>query len=154
MLCVCGWSDLGWRRGTFVKSRHQTSFPVLHSHGLQSYFLAFGTGLQRCKEDISAVPYACLLSNCSEWRGSEGWRTLIEGVNVTLFPPLIRHGIYDLSFAFSWTHKGTEPPEDWPHSGEIKMQGIYVRYAAELDPVIKNVTATFKAGEKVRPIYS
>ncbi|XP_022110730.1 ATP-binding cassette sub-family C member 9-like [Acanthaster planci] len=46
-------------------------------------------------------------------------------------------------------YKGTEPPESWPQRGEIKMNGIYVRYARELDPVIKNVTATFKSGEKV-----
>ncbi|XP_038067188.1 ATP-binding cassette sub-family C member 9-like [Patiria miniata] len=46
-------------------------------------------------------------------------------------------------------YKGTEPPESWPQRGEIKMKGIFVRYAKELDPVIKNVTATFKSGEKV-----
>ncbi|XP_022105345.1 ATP-binding cassette sub-family C member 9-like [Acanthaster planci] len=46
-------------------------------------------------------------------------------------------------------YTGTEPPESWPQRGEIKMNGIYVRYAKELDPVIKNATVTFKSGEKV-----
>ncbi|XP_022105344.1 ATP-binding cassette sub-family C member 9-like [Acanthaster planci] len=46
-------------------------------------------------------------------------------------------------------YQGTEPPESWPQRGEIKMNGIYVRYAKELDPVIKNLTVTFKSGEKV-----
>ena len=44
---------------------------------------------------------------------------------------------------------GNEPSEDWPQRGEIKMQSISVRYARELDPVIKNVSVTFKSQEKV-----
>ncbi|XP_033647488.1 ATP-binding cassette sub-family C member 9-like [Asterias rubens] len=44
---------------------------------------------------------------------------------------------------------GTEPAVDWPKHGAITMQGISVRYAAELEPVLKNISLTFRSGEKV-----
>ncbi|XP_072026143.1 ATP-binding cassette sub-family C member 9-like [Amphiura filiformis] len=46
-------------------------------------------------------------------------------------------------------YEGTEPPDQWPHKGEIQAQNISVRYAQELDPVIKNVDITIPPGQKV-----
>ncbi|XP_033647299.1 ATP-binding cassette sub-family C member 9-like [Asterias rubens] len=47
------------------------------------------------------------------------------------------------------TYAGTEPSVDWPKHGAITMQGISVRYAAELEPVLKNISLKFRSGEKV-----
>ncbi|XP_072037224.1 ATP-binding cassette sub-family C member 9-like isoform X2 [Amphiura filiformis] len=45
--------------------------------------------------------------------------------------------------------QGIEPPPYWPQKGEIQAQNISVRYAQELDPVIKNVNINIPAGQKV-----
>ncbi|XP_033104385.1 ATP-binding cassette sub-family C member 9-like, partial [Anneissia japonica] len=42
-----------------------------------------------------------------------------------------------------------DPPLDWPNKGEIVLDDISVRYAADLDPVLHDVSVTFCAGEKV-----
>ena len=47
---------------------------------------------------------------------------------------------------------GIEPPPSWPENGEIEMEDISVRYAAELDAVLKGVTLTIPKGGKVRVI--
>ncbi|XP_033110771.1 ATP-binding cassette sub-family C member 9-like [Anneissia japonica] len=42
-----------------------------------------------------------------------------------------------------------DPPLDWPNKGEIVLDDISVRYAADLDPVLHDVSVTLCAGEKV-----
>ncbi len=44
---------------------------------------------------------------------------------------------------------GLEPPLDWPKEGAISVENISVRYAQELDPVLKGVDVVFNPGEKV-----
>nr|XP_006824098.1 PREDICTED: ATP-binding cassette sub-family C member 9-like [Saccoglossus kowalevskii] len=41
------------------------------------------------------------------------------------------------------------PPSDWPDKGDIILENVSVRYAAGLDPVLRDVSVRFKAGEKV-----
>ncbi|XP_077995245.1 ATP-binding cassette sub-family C member 9-like [Glandiceps talaboti] len=55
-----------------------------------------------------------------------------------------------------YTHIPTEkyqgvytPPADWPDQGSIEVKDISVRYATELDPVLRNVTVHFRPGEKI-----
>ena len=45
---------------------------------------------------------------------------------------------------------GIEPPVNWPSLGDIRIEGISVRYAADLDNVLQDVTVHFHPGEKVR----
>ncbi|XP_070558013.1 ATP-binding cassette sub-family C member 9-like [Ptychodera flava] len=48
------------------------------------------------------------------------------------------------------TYEGTlNPPLEWPVDGDIRYQDVCVRYAADLDPVLTDITLKFKAGEKV-----
>ncbi|XP_006817670.1 ABC transporter C family member 12-like, partial [Saccoglossus kowalevskii] len=54
-----------------------------------------------------------------------------------------------------YTHIATEdydgvymPSDDWPTRGEIKLDNLSVKYAADLDPVLNDVTVHIKAGEK------
>ncbi|XP_038050114.1 ATP-binding cassette sub-family C member 9-like [Patiria miniata] len=47
------------------------------------------------------------------------------------------------------SYQGMEPPSDWPSKGAISIEDISVRYAEELDPVLKDVTVHIQAGEKV-----
>ncbi|XP_038050112.1 ATP-binding cassette sub-family C member 9-like isoform X2 [Patiria miniata] len=47
------------------------------------------------------------------------------------------------------SYQGMEPPFDWPSKGAISIEDISVRYAEELDPVLKDVTVHIQAGEKV-----
>ncbi|XP_071960045.1 ATP-binding cassette sub-family C member 8-like [Antedon mediterranea] len=42
-----------------------------------------------------------------------------------------------------------DPPLNWPNKGEIVLDDISVRYAADLDPVLHDVTVTLQAGDKV-----
>ncbi|XP_038076866.1 ATP-binding cassette sub-family C member 9-like [Patiria miniata] len=44
---------------------------------------------------------------------------------------------------------GTEPSKGWPHTGEIRIDNVSVRYAEGLDAVIRNVSVFLKSGEKV-----
>ena len=44
---------------------------------------------------------------------------------------------------------GLEPPPDWPKNGEICIENVSVRYARDLDPVLKGVNVIFQAGQKV-----
>ncbi|XP_071492094.1 ATP-binding cassette sub-family C member 9-like [Diadema antillarum] len=46
-------------------------------------------------------------------------------------------------------YEGLEPPPDWPSKGEIDIDGINVRYASELDPVLHDVTLTVSPLEKL-----
>ena len=41
------------------------------------------------------------------------------------------------------------PPSDWPDKGEIVIKDLSARYRPELDPVLRGLTLTVKAGEKV-----
>ena len=44
---------------------------------------------------------------------------------------------------------GKEPPNQWPQRGVIKVEGLVLRYRPELDPVLKGLTFTVNAREKV-----
>ncbi|XP_078584948.1 ATP-binding cassette sub-family C member 9-like [Branchiostoma floridae x Branchiostoma japonicum] len=56
-----------------------------------------------------------------------------------------------------YTEVQTEPREDttvalpptWPSRGEVRVSGLSTRYAADLEPVLMNVSVVFKGGEKV-----
>ncbi|CAI7808010.1 unnamed protein product [Closterium sp. NIES-53] len=41
------------------------------------------------------------------------------------------------------------PPADWPQQGVIEAEGVVVRYRPELSPVLKGLTFSIRAGEKV-----
>ncbi|KAJ8366613.1 hypothetical protein AAFF_G00348470 [Aldrovandia affinis] len=43
----------------------------------------------------------------------------------------------------------SQVPEDWPQQGEIKIQGLSVRYDPMLKPVLKHVNAYINPGQKV-----
>ncbi len=45
---------------------------------------------------------------------------------------------------------GVEPPRNWPSRGLVKADGIYVRYAPDTNAVLKDVSFTIQAGQKVR----
>ncbi|XP_033637853.1 ATP-binding cassette sub-family C member 9-like [Asterias rubens] len=47
------------------------------------------------------------------------------------------------------SYEGIEPPYDWPSKGAISIQNISVRYAEELDAVLKDVSVEIEAGKKV-----
>lgn len=42
-------------------------------------------------------------------------------------------------------------PEGWPQQGEIQIQNLSVRYDSTLKPVLKNVNAHIRPGQKVPP---
>ena len=42
-----------------------------------------------------------------------------------------------------------EPPQQWPQRGVIKVEGLVLRYRPELDPVLKGLSFTVNAREKV-----
>ncbi|CAH1248229.1 ABCC9 [Branchiostoma lanceolatum] len=56
-----------------------------------------------------------------------------------------------------YTEVQTEPqegstvalPANWPSRGEVRVSGLSTRYAADLEPVLMNVSVLFKGGEKV-----
>lgn len=41
------------------------------------------------------------------------------------------------------------PSEDWPFEGRIEYEDVWMRYRPELDPVLKGVTFTVSAGDKI-----
>ncbi|KAF9428730.1 hypothetical protein BGZ94_001265, partial [Podila epigama] len=45
--------------------------------------------------------------------------------------------------------EGSRPPAHWPYAGEIVVKNLVMKYAPETPAVIKNVSFTIKAGEKV-----
>ncbi|OQR74348.1 multidrug resistance-associated protein 1-like [Tropilaelaps mercedesae] len=48
-----------------------------------------------------------------------------------------------------WRIQGVEPPWDWPAYGEIVFEEYSTRYREGLDLVLRNISATVNAGEKV-----
>ncbi|CAH1981029.1 unnamed protein product [Acanthoscelides obtectus] len=47
------------------------------------------------------------------------------------------------------TLPANKPPLGWPDKGHIQFEKVYLRYAAELAPVLKNLTIEVMPGEKV-----
>ncbi|KAG0006856.1 hypothetical protein BGZ65_002794 [Modicella reniformis] len=45
--------------------------------------------------------------------------------------------------------EGSRPPASWPHAGEIVVDHLTMRYAPDTPDVIKDISFTIKAGEKV-----
>ena len=45
---------------------------------------------------------------------------------------------------------GNEPPDSWPKDGRMELEDISVRYASDLDPVLKGINLSIKKNEKVR----
>ncbi|KAG0066495.1 hypothetical protein BGZ89_007226 [Linnemannia elongata] len=45
--------------------------------------------------------------------------------------------------------EGSRPPASWPHAGEIVVHHLTMKYAPDAPAVIKDVSFTIKAGEKV-----
>ncbi|KAF9368019.1 hypothetical protein CPC16_005788, partial [Podila verticillata] len=45
--------------------------------------------------------------------------------------------------------EGSRPPASWPYSGEIVVDHLTMKYAPETPEVIKDISFTIKAGEKV-----
>lgn len=60
---------------------------------------------------------------------------VVEYMDLEVEPPLII--------------EGSRPPASWPHAGEIKLDHLTMRYAPDAPDVIKDVSVTFKAGEKI-----
>lgn len=48
----------------------------------------------------------------------------------------------------------TRPAPSWPAHGEVKFTDVSMKYRDDLPPVLKNVSFTAKAGEKVCSIYA
>ncbi|XP_069503216.1 multidrug resistance-associated protein 1 isoform X2 [Ambystoma mexicanum] len=48
-----------------------------------------------------------------------------------------------------WTIEQTKPPDNWPHEGKIEFTGFGLRYRADLDLALKNISVTINGGEKV-----
>ncbi|GJJ76701.1 hypothetical protein EMPS_09060 [Entomortierella parvispora] len=44
---------------------------------------------------------------------------------------------------------GSRPPPSWPHSGDIQIKNLSMRYSADTPEVLKNVSLHIQAGEKV-----
>ena len=47
------------------------------------------------------------------------------------------------------TIKSRMPEKDWPSRGEIRLHHVGMRYRENLPLVLKNVTCTIKAGERI-----
>nr|CAI5818820.1 unnamed protein product [Callosobruchus analis] len=47
------------------------------------------------------------------------------------------------------TLPANKPPLGWPSQGHVMFEKVYLRYAPELDPVLKNLTIEVKPGEKI-----
>nr|CAH7718231.1 unnamed protein product [Callosobruchus chinensis] len=47
------------------------------------------------------------------------------------------------------TLPANKPPLGWPSQGHVMFEKVYLRYAPELDPVLKNLTIEVNPGEKV-----
>ncbi|KAL9545898.1 hypothetical protein MBANPS3_006918 [Mucor bainieri] len=47
------------------------------------------------------------------------------------------------------TETDVKPPPEWPSQGAIKVDNLHVRYAADLEPVLKGLTFSIKPMEKV-----
>ncbi|KAG0210815.1 hypothetical protein BGX28_008951 [Mortierella sp. GBA30] len=45
--------------------------------------------------------------------------------------------------------EGSRPPASWPHSGEIVVDHLTMKYAPDTPDVLKDISFTIKAGEKV-----
>ncbi|KAG0337645.1 hypothetical protein BG000_005188, partial [Podila horticola] len=45
--------------------------------------------------------------------------------------------------------EGSRPPASWPHAGEITVDHLVMKYAADTPAVIKDISFKIKAGEKV-----
>ncbi|KAK3842495.1 MAG: ABC transporter type 1, transmembrane domain-containing protein [Linnemannia gamsii] len=45
--------------------------------------------------------------------------------------------------------EGSRPPAEWPYAGEISIDHLTMRYAPDTPDVIKDISFTIKAGEKV-----
>ncbi|XP_071784198.1 ATP-binding cassette sub-family C member 9-like isoform X1 [Asterias amurensis] len=46
-------------------------------------------------------------------------------------------------------YKGKDPPPGWPRRGKIQLDNMSVRYARDTDPVLRDVTVTFRPGHKI-----
>ncbi|XP_063952995.1 ATP-binding cassette sub-family C member 9-like isoform X1 [Lytechinus pictus] len=46
-------------------------------------------------------------------------------------------------------YSGKQPPDSWPDKGQIQLDHISVRYASDLDPVLKGVTLNIPQKEKL-----
>ena len=42
-----------------------------------------------------------------------------------------------------------KPPSDWPSQGGLRFEDVSVKYADDLEPVLRNVNLSFQAKEKV-----
>ncbi|XP_022670317.1 multidrug resistance-associated protein 1-like isoform X4 [Varroa destructor] len=48
-----------------------------------------------------------------------------------------------------WSIRGQKPPEEWPTKGKVVFKNYSTRYRNGLPLVLKNISATIRAGEKV-----
>ena len=48
-----------------------------------------------------------------------------------------------------WEQSEVEPEESWPQEGEIRLENYSTRYREGLDPVLHNISASFRGGERV-----
>lgn len=48
-----------------------------------------------------------------------------------------------------WENPENKPSESWPEKGVVEFIKYGTRYRADLDLVLKNISCTFNAGEKV-----
>lgn len=48
-----------------------------------------------------------------------------------------------------WTKEEAAPPANWPHEGKIEFRNFGLRYRADLDLALRNISVTVNGGEKV-----
>lgn len=55
---------------------------------------------------------------------------------------------------YEFSFLATQPPKEWPSSGNLEFSNVYLKYAADDPPVLKNLNFEIKNGWKVTTLYS
>ncbi|KAG9071168.1 hypothetical protein KI688_008712 [Linnemannia hyalina] len=115
-------------------------------------FVAFSTGMLilQYSDTIQAGWAAMSLTYSLMFTGTVVWviRSYTEcEMNLNAVERVVEY--MDLEAEPAAIIPGSRPPASWPHNGEIVIDHLTMKYAPDTPEVIKNISFTVKAGEKI-----
>ncbi|KAL3283196.1 hypothetical protein HHI36_006346 [Cryptolaemus montrouzieri] len=103
------------------------------------------------RDNVPAGDVGLVISQCLTITGmlQFGMRSLADTANhMTSVERVLQYTKLDKESPFE-SPPGNKPPRNWPEAGRLVFKNVFLRYAVDEEPVLKNLNIEIEAGEKI-----
>ena len=131
---------------------------ALNLTGLMNWMVRQTTELEVNMNSVERLMEVSLLSQLYSSSSFVGRKHVVLSDRVSIHPSINHSATYSSFVDKQYDDETPEAPEiipehrplpEWPSRGTVDVRGLVVRYRPQLDPVLRGVTFSVRAGEKV-----